>query len=159
MKNLKKLSKMLIIMSVLFAFSSCKKDNDNNSGASFGTYAYQGKTNKITLGDYRSGNGDGAWIYFTGEGFSDFVQLRFAGLSNYVIPVGTFTYKPAGDLTPYNAAKNFKGGQAISNDNSDEINGGSITISKNGETYTITFNATTAKGPLSGKFEGVLQKL
>jgi hypothetical protein len=157
MKHLKKLSTMLVMLTLVW--SSCKKDKDGENKPGSNNYEYQGRNVKITLGDYRSGNGDGAWIYFSGEGYTDFVQMRFAGLADYTIPAGTFTYKSPADATPYNPAKNFKGGQVIVNNVADEINGGTITVEKKDDSYTITFNVTTAKGPLTGKFSGVLQRI
>jgi len=159
MKHLKKLSLILAVLSLICSVSSCKKDKDNEGGSGSNKYEYQGKTVKITLGDYRSGNGDGAWIYFSGEGYTDFVQLRFAGLTDYTIPTGTFTYKSPADATPYSATKNFKGAQVIVNNVADEVNGGSVTIARDGDKYTINFNVTTAKGPLKGSFTGTLQKI
>lgn len=150
---------MLAVLSLICSVSSCKKDKDNESGPGNNKYEFQGKTTKITMGDYRSGNGDGAWIYFSGEGYTDFVQLRFAGLPDYTIPTGTFTYKSPADATPYNATKNFKGAQVIVDNNFDEVNGGTITISKDGDKYSISFSLSTAKGPLKGAFSGTLQKI
>jgi len=87
MRNIVKntLIKLSFILLVVGAFQACKKgkdevDHDRNS------CSYQGKTSKITTADFREGNGDGAWIYLTGEDFTDFVQIRFAKLNNYQIP-------------------------------------------------------------------------
>ena len=156
MKNLKKLSKILLIMSMVLVFASCKKDKDEaENGASMGTLEYQGKSLKITTADYREGNGDGAWIYLTTGDFNT-VQIRFKNLGNYVIPTGTFTYKSG---LPYSTANNFPGGMISISNVVDEINGGTVAISKSGETYTITFNATTAKGTIKGEFKGSLKRI
>ncbi|UIR55638.1 hypothetical protein LZQ00_15375 [Sphingobacterium sp. SRCM116780] len=157
MKNLKNnFAKILIIMSVFFVFSSCKKDNDNNqSDTKSGSFTYQGKTMDIKTADYRGGDGDGAWLYFmTGDYHA--LQIRFSGLGDYVIPIGTFTFKNG---SGYNPTTNFKGGAVTINNVGDEINGGTVVIEKEGDKYKIRINTTTEKGPLSGNFEGTLEKI
>ncbi|TCD28575.1 hypothetical protein EZ456_04075 [Pedobacter psychrodurus] len=157
MKNFKTIMKMLIILGVFFTLSSCKKDKEEGEGAGTiaGKFDYQNSSNNINSGDYRGGNGDGAWLYFLTPEFNS-VQIRFKNLGNYVIPIGSFTYKNG---APYNTATNFAGGAVTINNVTDEINGGSVVISKDGDKYNITFNATTAKGPLKGNYTGELKKI
>jgi hypothetical protein len=158
MKNFKNnIAKMLMVMSVLFVLSSCKKDQDNvNEGSGkMGTFTYQSKSMDIKTADYRSGNGDGAWIYLMTKDFNT-LQIRFSGLADYVIPIGSFTLKAT---MPYDPAKNFRGGQVIVDNVGDEMTSGTVVVKKSGDKYTITVNATTAKGPLTGDFEGAIEKL
>jgi len=147
---------MFIVLIVIIASASCKKDKDGEADASAGSFTYQSKTTNIAIADYRSGNGDGAWIYFSGDNNTDFVQIRFAGLANYVIPLGTITIYKNG---AYDPLKNFKGGQVIINNVSDEFIGATLTIAKNGDEYTININATTLKGTLTTTFKGTLKKI
>ena len=157
MKNVKNIVKIFIVMSVLFTLASCKKDKDENgaSGAVAGKFDYQNNSNNINSGDYRGGNGDGAWLYFLTPDFNS-VQIRFKNLGNYVIPIGSFTYKNG---APYNTATNFAGGAVTVNNVTDEINGGTVVIAKDDDKYTITFDATTGKGPLKGSYTGTLKKI
>ena len=155
MKNLKNIMKMFIVLGVFFTLASCKKDKDQNEGATACAFDYQNQSNTINSGDYRAGNGDGAWIYLLTPEFNS-VQIRFKNLGNYVIPIGSFTYKNG---APYNSATNFAGGFVSINNVVDEINGGTVDIAKDGENYTITINASTTKGPLKGSFKGVLKKI
>jgi len=157
MKNFKNIVKMLIVLSVFLTLASCKKDKDESDGAGAvaGKFDYQNNSNNINSGDYRGGNGDGAWLYFLTPEFNS-VQIRFKNLGNYVIPIGTFTYKNG---APYNTATNFAGGAVTVNNVTDEINGGTVAIAKDGDAYTITINATTAKGPLKGSYTGILKKI
>jgi hypothetical protein len=155
MKNLKNIVKMFIVLGVFFTLASCKKDKDEKAGDTAGTFDYQNQNNTINSGDYRAGNGDGAWLYFLTPEFNS-VQIRFKNLGNYVIPIGSFTYKNG---APYNTATNFAGGAVSINNVADEINGGKVDITKDGDTYTITFDVTTAKGPLKGSYKGVLKKI
>lgn len=156
MKNLKNLSKILMIMSVLFTFVSCKKDKkETDDSTTMGTFEYQGKSFKVTDADYRAGNGDGAWIYLTLSDFNS-IQIRFKNLGNYVIPTGSFTYKSG---LPYNTTTNFSGGAISISNVVDEINGGTVAIAKDGETYTITLNTNTPKSTVKGQFKGQLKKI
>lgn len=155
MKHLTNIPKLLIAFSFLFILGSCKKDKNTEKAGTSGTFEYQGKSYDISDADYREGNGDGAWIYLGSKEFN-FVQIRTKNLGNYVIPIGTFTYKSG---LPYDPAKNFAGGFAYISNVSDEINGGTVAISKEGEGYTISVNATTAKGPLKASFTGTLKKI
>ncbi len=149
--------KILIVLSVFFTLASCKKDknDDGGTGAVAGKFDYQNNSNNINSGDYRGGNGDGAWLYFLTPEFNS-VQIRFKNLGDYVIPVGSFTYKNG---APYNATTNFAGGAVTINNVTDEINGGTVVIAKDGDKYTITINASTTKGPLKGSYTGVLKKI
>lgn len=162
MKNLRTL---FILLGVLIVSSSCKKDKDNanDNENKVGSYTYQSKTTNITLGDYRDTGENGSWIFFTGAGsYSNAIQLRFPNVGVYVIPTGTFKY----NALPYNnvnykPASNFNGGTVTTEANvlGDPINGGDVTIKKEGNGYTISFDVTTAKGPLKGSFSGSLKKI
>lgn len=162
MKNLKNnITKMFIVLSVLFVFSSCKKDKDTEGENKAGSYTYQGKTINITSGDFRSAD-DGVGIFIKGTATNDYVSFRFPRTGAYVIPAGTFQYS---NLAPfnnnYNPNANFNGGSVTSDAVilGDPINGGNVTITKDGDRYNISFDVTTAKGPLKGNFKGVLKKI
>jgi len=157
MKNFKNIVKTLIVLSVFFTLASCKKDKEDPAGTDSvsGKFEYQNNSNNINSGDYRAGNGDGAWLYFLTPEFNG-VQIRFKSLGNYVIPTGSFTYKNG---APYNSATNFAGGSITINNVTDEVNGGTVVISKDGDSHTITFNLTTTKGPLKGSYTGILKKI
>jgi len=155
MKNLRNISRTLFALGFFLILVSCKKDKNTEKESTSGAFEYQGKSYDISDADYREGNGDGAWIYLGSKEFN-FVQIRTKSLGNYVIPTGTFTYKSG---APYDPAKNFAGGFADISNVSDEINGGTVVISKDGEKYTISVNASTAKGPLKASFTGILKKI
>ncbi|HMI04233.1 MAG TPA: hypothetical protein VK541_17220 [Pedobacter sp.] len=155
MKNLRNIPKIFIALSFLFILVSCKKDKKTEKENTAGTFEYQGKSYEVSSADYRSGNGDGAWIYLGSKDFN-FVQIRTKNLGDYVIPTGTFTYKSG---LPYNPAANFAGGFVDISNVSDEVNAGTVVISKEGEQYTISVDVTTAKGPLKASFTGTLKKI
>lgn len=157
MKKLKiNIAKMMIALCVIIALGSCKKEkNEESQNVTTDTFTFLGANMKITDADYRSGNGDGAWLYFGTSDFN-FLQIRFAGLTDYTIPVGTFTFK---NVNPYNPATNYKGGQLIINNASSEMTSGTVVIAKNGNSYTINLDATTAKGPVKLNYSGLLKKI
>jgi flagellar capping protein FliD len=162
MKNLKyNIAKMFIVLSVLFVVSSCKKDKDTEGGTKAGSYTYQGKTISIVSGDYRNAD-DGVGIFLKGTGTSDYVSLRFPKTGSYNIPIGTLKYN---NLPPtnagYNPAIHFNGGSVTSDGVvlGDPVNGGTVTITKEGDRYTISFDVSTTKGPLKGSFSGSFKKV
>lgn len=158
MKNLKQLSLTLLVLTI--TFSSCKKDKDaENEPNLSNSFAYQGKTIVVGDADYREGNGDGAWIYFTSKDYTGIVQIRFKGLANYAIPIGSFSYKSKASINPYDPAKNFEGGQVGIDNVNEEFNGGTVKIAKDGEQYTIDLDITTKNGSLKGQFKGTLKKI
>lgn len=157
MKNIKiNFLKILVALCVTIALGSCKKENNGQGkNATAGTFTFQGASMNIADADYRSGNGDGAWLYF---GTSDFnyLQIRFSGLADYEIPVGSFTLKNG---NPYNPATNYKGGQVIINNVSTEMTGGTLVVAKNGNVYSISVDATSTKGPIKLNFSGKFKKI
>lgn len=162
MKNLKNnIAKIFIILSVLSAYSSCKKDNDIANGTKEGSYTYQGKTIHIIGGDYRSAD-DGTNIFLKGTATNDYVSFRFPETGAYNISVGTFHYN---SLPPtnngYNPSNHFNGGSVTSDEVvlGDPINGGHVVITKEGDRYSISFDLNTQKGPLKGSFKGILKKI
>lgn len=151
---------ILVAMYGMLAFGACKKDE--NSSTKMGTYEYQGKTVDITIGDYRDVGEEGPHIFFSGQKYTDGIQLRFPKVGVGVIPIGNFIYNGALYYRPgYKPATEFNGGNVTTETNilGDEINGGTIKIEKNGGGHTITFNLTTAKGSLKGSFSGTLKKI
>nr|WP_068891809.1 hypothetical protein [Pedobacter panaciterrae] len=162
MKNFKNnIAKMFIVLSVLFVFSSCKKDKDTEGGNNAGSYTYQGKTISILSGDYRSAD-DGVGIFLKGTATNDYVSFRFPRTGAYIIPVGTLKYN---NLPPtnggYNPAIHFNGGSVNSDAVilGDPVNGGTVIITKEGDRFTISFDVSTTKGPLKGSFSGSLKKV
>ncbi|KRT13441.1 hypothetical protein ASU31_24380 [Pedobacter ginsenosidimutans] len=161
MKNLKNNSTKMLMLIVLFVFASCKKNRENNEdGAKAGSYTYQGKTVNITGADYRDVGEDGPWIFFNGPSYSDAVQLRFprAGAD---IPTGDFVYNGAVYTNGgYKPLTNFNGGMVTTEASilGDAIKGGSVKIKKEGDGFAISFDVTTANGPLKGSFTGTLAK-
>lgn len=165
MKNLKdNFAIILIVMAAVFVFSACKKDKDSadDNGQKSGSYTYQGKTVDIVLGDYRDTGEDGSWIFFRGTASTDAVQLRFPKVGTYNIPTGVFQYSnlPYANAG-YKPEIHFNGGlvTTVSLINGDEINGGTVTIKKEGDGYNISFDLSTTKGPLKGSFTGSLKKI
>ncbi|MDR6786492.1 hypothetical protein [Pedobacter africanus] len=97
--------------------------------------------------------------YSSDHHFSDIIQVRFKGLANYAIPIGSFSYKSNGNINPYDPAKNFSGGQVGIDNVYDEFNGGTVKINKDGEKYVIDLDVTTKNGSLKGQFKGTLKKI
>lgn len=164
MKNLKNnIAKTIIILSVVFAFSSCKKDKDTDteSGPNTGSYTYQGKTTNITRADYRSAD-DGVGIFLAEGTTGNSLYIRFPRTGAYIIPTGTFQYSnllPNNNL--YNPKTHFNGGSVQLQGTliSDPFNGGNVTITKVGNNYTISVDVTTAKGAVKGSYKGKLDKI
>lgn len=148
MKNLKiNFVKICVVLCILCVAAACKKSQVNGDNTNSGTFIYQGQTMSISDADYRSGNGDGAWIYLMTSDFNT-VQIRFGGLADYAIPEGAFSLNG-----------NLKGGQVIINNASNEFSAATGTITKNGDKYHITLTANTAKGKITVNFNEQLKKI
>ncbi|MET4081887.1 hypothetical protein ABIB40_001838 [Pedobacter sp. UYP30] len=152
------LASILLAFTVVCAAASCKKNPVNNVAASSGSFTYEDKTMAITDADYRSGNGEGAWICLSSSDFNT-VQIRFGGLADYVIPEGKADYVNLNYAMPILPNNNLKGAQVIINNVADEFRTGTVTVTKNANNYVITLIGITAKGKVTANFNGELKKI
>lgn len=152
MKNLKTMFCLFVCTTALAV--SCKKDE--NGPSSENKYVYQAVTTKVTAAKFFNIAVLGTNvmnIVLTGEGTSKNLQLFFYKGSTS-IPVGTFTYKDNSSAS-FNPANNFSGGSIkLDIPTSHEIIGGTVAISKDGDSYSINLDAQTSRGPVTGTYHG-----
>jgi len=165
MKNLKNIFvKTLIIFSVVFVFSACKKDKaDLDSNAKKNSYTYQNGGNPVTVklekSDFEIDGKDITlrFLGITAPGVSGKIHilLKYTGTPSQM-PVGTFT-KSSANIAFDGAVMYYGNG-----DLSYLVNGidRKISIEKNGDnTYTINFEFTTGMGLVTGNYIGSVNKL
>ena len=170
---MKRTFRALAVLTLLVAsFSSCKKDS--NSAA--GSFTYDSKAYNTNAGQY---------ITTSGSNYSNLVlsstsittSANFNGTISYVdfmfdnsaITEGTYTYKQDTD-EGYDAKKNFFDGQAainlvVANGSITggtllgDVSEGTVTITKSGSSYSITYSLTFADGKTSitGKYNGSIE--
>lgn len=162
----------LALMTIVLAtFSSCKKDSKSSNDSSF---TYDAKTYNTTSGQYFTTGGSSGMLILSSGAIS---LVGYTGTVSYVqfmfdqgaIPEGTFTFKDGGDNT-FDAAKNFSDASAgidfaVSNGTptgGTQLNGaleGTVTITKSGSNYSITYTLTFdgGKTAVTGKFNGAIQ--
>jgi len=159
MKTLKHLVKLSLVVLLLTGLNACKKkDADAVTPEAIGTgsYTFGGKTINTNRGDYLLADGN-AYVYIYGEAATDIVQLRVNQVSAF--PVGTYNYLSPSNPN-FNPKYNFSGGSVINaaNPGSLAISTGVISLTKNGDSYTVNFDCTIAnnggnlKGSYTGKF-------
>lgn len=159
MKTLKT-SLYLLVMLTVFA-AGCKKDNSDTPGASGNNkYVYQGKEEKIASSNYTVQNIAGAntlSLVLEGSETSQWIQLFFYKTGE-TIPEGSFTFKENADPT-YNPATNFAGGNVnLGIADAHVLTGGKIDVVKDGDSYKITVDATTSRGPVTGSYTGSISR-
>jgi len=130
--------------------ASCKKDK-NESGGGNSYYEYGGEKNNITLANEKHIGGD-IFLELTSKKVGNYLQINFAGVA--ALPIGVLTYH-ADRNSGYNLQTNFWATALGIQGNSIPISGGTITVSKSGNTYKIVFNLDTANGKITGEFNGV----
>lgn len=165
MKNINNiLAKTLIIFSVIFVFTSCKKDKaDTEHKVEKNSYTYQNGGNPVTVklekSDFETDGKDVTlqFIGVTAPGVSGKIQilLKYSGTPAQ-IPVGVFT-KGCANIVFDGAVMYYGKG-----DLSYLVNGidRKIAIEKNSDnTYTINFEFTTGMGFVTGNYTGAVSEL
>lgn len=153
MKNLKKMLCLLMVSTALTV--GCKKDKGNEPENNQNNYTYQDVTTKIASANSLIATVLGVntlSVVLKGEGTSKWVQLYFYKSST--VPLGDFTYKNNADGT-YNPATNFAGGTIkLDITSSHEMTGGKVSVSKNGDNYTVKVDGSTSRGPVKATYVG-----
>lgn len=150
MKNLKTTSALALIMAMVFSFAACKKDKNDGPGGGSSAYKYNNTSYTITDANEKHIQGD-IFLELTSTNPGDYLQISFAGVNT--IPEGKLTYKPDRNAG-YNPQTNFWATGIGFGGNNVNISGGSITVSKSGESTKIVFNLETANGPITGEYNG-----
>ncbi|MDR6783914.1 hypothetical protein ABIE26_002697 [Pedobacter africanus] len=157
-------AKTLIIFSVVFVFSACKKDKaDADNNAEKNSYTYQNGGNPVTVklekSDFEIDGKDITlrFLGITAPGVSRkiHVVLKYTGTPTQM-PVGIFTKSSAN--IAFDGAVMYYG----KGDLSYLVNGidRKISIEKNGDnTYAINFEFTTGMGLVTGNYTGEVSKL
>ena len=158
------LLKLTFLMLASISIFCCSKNDDNNQDAinnNNNNYNYQQVQTNIVNAEYFSQGqapNNVISVSFLGEaGSSKWVQIFFFNVTT--IPIGSFVYK-SNTATGYLPNKHFSGGSVnLGIAMADEINGGTVTVSKTDDIYTVTAKANTAKGPITVNYIGkIIQK-
>lgn len=151
MKNLKTTTLFTLIITVLFAFTACKKDSGNgpNGGSSY--YQFNDVKYNIASASERHIDGD-IFLELTAESAGNYLQIDFANVD--ALPVGVLTYH-ADRNVGYDPMSNFWSTAIGFEGNPVQVSGGTITISKDGANYKIVFDIDTANGKITGEYNGI----
>lgn len=171
MKKIKLLSFALIAVLGL-SISSCSSDDDNGGTAS--EFNYQGTSYSLSSGILESYGGtnpynfditllsSGLMINSTGdiEGTGDLIYLEMWSDDQTTLKEGTYTYssQSAADLTFTNATAAINCSAQTQNcETTLDLVGGSVELSRNGQTWVLDFNLSTATGEtVSGQYSGAI---
>ncbi|MDH7464297.1 hypothetical protein QEG73_23570 [Chitinophagaceae bacterium 26-R-25] len=162
----------LIAIASTLTLGSCKKDSTPSNSFSYNSKNYE------TLYAFGSGESSGAASY-TDVTFLSYnptltntttkVSVGFIEFGTSPVVAGTYTYKAFDDISGFDATKNFAAADfGINMDfkdgqyddatgtqlNEGDITAGTITVAKNGDVYTFTYNITYKTGTVSGKYSG-----
>jgi hypothetical protein len=160
------------LLAAVLLFGACKKDDDK---ASSGSFTIDGKSYQAPKGLLLDYGADGQDLSFSNADYSTFND--FTGKVNAVdIELKTFTadqtytyLSSASD--DYDNKKNFSYASVISDlayikglpdpssttgDYYYDLKGGSVTIKKNGDRYTVSYTLEFADATVKGQYEGSL---
>lgn len=152
MQTLTRTTLLSFIVLLIVSLNACKKSDDNKpDGKGSGSYTYMGNTTNTTRGDYLQADGN-TYIYVYGQQPADIVQIIFNQLP--AITPGNYTYQAAGN--GYDPAKNFSGGSVTTaaQPGGDNIIGGTVNVSNDGEGFLVEFECVTASGTVKGTYTG-----
>ncbi|RYE24713.1 MAG: hypothetical protein EOP51_06530 [Sphingobacteriales bacterium] len=166
---------LLVLATATIGNTACTKDetttpntnntgnNNNNGGSKNGgnSYTYGSDSYGIAKGEYLYADDD-VYLFLQGSSVASYVQFIFPNKKG-VIPVGSYTNNSLRYSPEYDVSKNFWGGVVTTDINplGYQINGGTVTISQSGDTYTINFDITVNDNgtniPAQGSYTGSLK--
>jgi hypothetical protein len=162
---------LAFVLGLAVSFSACKKDKDQP--ASY--FMYEGKTHEIS---YAQNTNDGGYSDFVAASadfsnptYSGKVNIVVVGFNNEAVTAGTYTFKDDG-AADYDPGKNFSYANAAIGliftdgqpDTSEatlfnEITAGTVTITKDGSNYTITYDLDFNGKKITGKYSGSVKQI
>lgn len=159
MKSLLHITRLFFSFLFIISVTACKKDNNDVDAADGkkGSYTFEGKSSNTTRVDYLF-TGTDTYLFVYGSDPTDIVQFIFSKL-DHITPNGTYTYFAYPSLPYYSPKSNFSGGSvtSVTHPESVPITGGKITVSKDGDNYSVTFDCTTENnGAIQGTYTGTL---
>jgi len=162
MKSFIKLS--LVSLMAVVLLGGCKKDGDGGGGgpqgSGTGTFIYDGDTFEVNRGTLKfygdiydeTLNNFDIELYKSGMSGEPCIYFEILTSANE-LAAGTYTYKSS---LPYQSGTFISGTLGTGSTGAD-IGGGTLTIAKTGDTYTISYNCTTYGGPVTGSYTGTLK--
>lgn len=158
MKTTRNLLKTLSVLCLFAVLLSCNKDDDNSTDDDGGG----GLENSFTFQGQEYPTEDAFYIEVAGNtsiGLNGYdpqdTQINFLfNLSDYVNVTGNYTYKSYEDPT-YDPETNF--GDVIvylGEEAYEDFTEGSLTISKSGNNFAITYTFSGPSGSVSGHYSG-----
>lgn len=144
---------LIAFFCITFLTSSCRKDDDSESGNTTSTNVmkYKGVSEKITDSKYSRVADDEIYFFIYGESIANIFQFRLRSTTGNLekLPEGTFNLN-----TPANNVTFFGGSAGAQND--DEFTTGNLKITKEGAGYNITCSIQTAAGDGSANYSGTI---
>lgn len=166
----------LIAIASTFTLGSCKKDNSPAKSFSYNStnyetpysFAYGEKSDNVEYTDLAFISFNPVQQTYTGKVSTGVIEFAI----NPLVP-GTYTYK-AFDAEGFDKTKNFASSDfslgmqynsGVSDDatgtqlSSDDLTAGTVTITKNGTSYSVSYNLTYKSGAVSGQYNGLISGL
>lgn len=155
MKTLKINALLITVMMAIISFAACKKsDNGPDGRSTLGSYKFNGTGYPIRAAAEKHIAGD-IFLEFTSGNAGDYLQINLPNTAS--LPIGLLTYN-ANRYQGYDPLKNFwSTGVGVGGVNTDAT-GGTATIAKTDKGYKIVFNIATAKGNITGEYNGTPAK-
>lgn len=168
---MKTLNMMAVAVFATLAFASCKKDSD--SASSTGNFTFKGTKYDAQYATFVP-SGDQMLVEFTSiQPFSanypskgNYLDFTFVVKDTTAVPTGTFTlnneYDPNFDQTKNYVAAGYIIGENFTTFNYDysgSVDAGTITITKNGNSYSATYSVYSGSDSLKGSYNGTISKL
>ena len=151
MKNFKTTFPALtLFIALVLSFASCKKDSNNGPDGGASGYKYNGTTYAVSNANEKHIQGD-IFLELSSTNPGDYLQISFANVG--ALPKGTLTFN-ADRNNGYNPQKNFWATSLGLAGANISVNGGTITVSKDGDKTKIVFDINTANGKITGEYNG-----
>lgn len=150
---LKSMMMTLLVVSTALLSTGCKKDGDGGDNNANGSYTYLDKTITLRKADWHLTDDTKKQLHIGIQGSGGALDIVFL---NDVpeLKTGTFTLNKDHLGASFDPSKHFANCVISQGTNIHSVTGGSFTVSKNGDNYTIAFDLNTEHGNAKGSYTG-----
>lgn len=145
----------MAMLFMIVSFTGCKKDDNKDPKDEGGgnSYTFNDEAANFSRADYYTADGTVQIALYTNDLYNTVTfGFKNTGLTLNSIPEGTFTFNVQGNIIFFYSNVGGSEGAPLGY----PATGGTVTINKSGEEYTLSFDISSSGGTAKGKYTGAI---